>query len=44
MKLLGDEARKRELTKFYNRARKVYDEVYNEWRELKKSYIEYETL
>ena len=44
MKLIGAETKRWELTNFYKKARDVYDEVYREWRELQKSYIEYEFL
>lgn len=42
MKLVGEETRKRELFKFYAKTRDIYDEVYFEWRDLQKSYIEYD--
>ena len=44
MKLIGEETKKWELTHFYKKARDVYDEVYREWRELQKSYIDYELI
>lgn len=41
MKLLGDEAKKREIATFYKKCKSTYDEVYFEWREIKKACFEY---
>ena len=40
MKLLGDEAKKREVGKYYSICKKVHDLVYYDWRDLKKSYFQ----
>lgn len=42
MKLLGEEARRREVVAYYNKCKEVYDLVYYDWRDLKRSYIDYE--
>eukprot|EP00347_Sterkiella_histriomuscorum_P023231 403335448 len=42
MKLLSDEARKREINSYYQIVKKTYDMVYFDWRELQKSVHENE--
>ncbi len=37
LKILGDEAKRREIALFYKKCRSIYDEVYYEWRELSKA-------
>eukprot|EP00347_Sterkiella_histriomuscorum_P011162 403373515 len=38
LKLLGEESKKREITKFYKSAKSYYDQIYFNWRDLVKSY------
>ncbi|CDW82423.1 UNKNOWN [Stylonychia lemnae] len=40
MKLLGEESKKREVTKFYKYAKSYYDQIYFNWRDVIKSYNE----
>jgi len=34
MKLLGDEAKKREIKTYYNKCKSIYDMVYYDWRDV----------
>ena len=41
LRLLGEESKKREVHRFYKRCKSYYDEVYQRWRDVVKSYLEY---
>ena len=40
LKLLSEEAKKREISGYYKKCKQMYDEAYFEWRDVKKQYLE----
>ena len=41
---MSEEAKKREILTFYKKCKIIYDEVYYEWRDVKKAYYDYVML